>query len=133
MRWLFLFLTLRILLFIVSFLFVSNLQAQDSKNLYVINETNRLMKVGDSYVFEYRDLKFIKKHIRSLKFDSKEEILGFFDKAENTLNTDQGVLNEKYSMYRHKLNKNTVRINNKDGGYVLLTRETLENMRNTVQ
>lgn len=90
------------------------------------------MKVGDSYVFEYRDLKFIKKHIRSLKFDSKEEILDFFDKAENTLNTDQGVLNEKYSMYRHKLNKNTVQINNKDCGYVLLTRETLENMRNTV-
>jgi hypothetical protein len=124
---------MRILLFILTSLVITNLQAQESKDLYVINETNHLMKVGDGYVFEYRDLKFIKKHIRSLKFDSKEEILDFFDKAENTLNTDQGVLNEKYSMYRHKLNKNTVRINNKDGGYVLLTRETLENMRNTVQ
>jgi hypothetical protein len=68
-----------------------------------------------------------------LKFDSKEDILSFFDKAENALNTDRGVLIEKYSMYRHKLNKNTVQINNKDCGYVLLTRETLENMRNTVQ
>lgn len=124
---------MRILLFIIISLLTTNIQAQESKDLYVINETNRLMKVGDDYVFEYRDLKFIKKHIRSLKFDSKEELLSFFDKAENTLNTDQGVLNEKYSMYRHKLNKNTVRINNKDGGYVLLTRETLENMRNTVQ
>ena len=67
-----------------------------------------------------------------MKFDSKKEIPSFFDKAENALNTDRGVLIEKYSMYRHKLNKNTVQINNKDCGYVLLTRETLENMRNAV-
>lgn len=67
-----------------------------------------------------------------MKFDSKKEIPSFFYKAENTVNTDQGVLIEKYSMYRHKLNKNTVQINNKDCGYVLLTRETLENMRNAV-
>ena len=53
----------------------------------------------------------------------------FFDKAEKVLATDSGIITADYNLYRNKLSKNVLRIQNKVGGYVLLSRETLETMR----
>lgn len=115
---------LAILLFTLSF----NSFSQDTTSLYVINNTNRLVQVGDSYSFFYRDLKYIKE-IRELKFETKKELDEFFEKAYKVLNTDVALITQGYNLMRNKMNKNVLKIRNKDLGYVYIKRRTLDNMK----
>ena len=102
---------------------------QDTADIYVINNTNRLVSVGaDSYAFIYRDLKSLKQ-IRSFHFDSLDELEKFFDLCQKALDKDQGTITDAYNISRNKLSKNVVRINDKMGGYVLIKYSTLEHMR----
>ena len=104
----------------------------DTTKIYVINNTNEFVEIKGSgyttYSFFYRDLKFIKE-TRELKFSNKTKVTEFFDKAEKVLATDSGIITADYNLYRNKLSKKVLRLQNKDGGYVLLSRETLETMR----
>lgn len=121
-------------LLLFSLLFLSvQLEAQsDTVKIYIINNTNRFVQVKTPekihYSFFYRDLKHMKE-TRELIFPNKQEVNEFFDKAEKVLATDAGIITSKYNLYRNKLNKNTLRLQNKEGGYVLISRETLETMR----
>ncbi len=109
------------------------LKAQsDTTMIYSINKTNQFVQVKTPekthYSFFYRDLKFMKE-TRELIFATKQDVNEFFDKAEKVLATDSGIITSEYNLYRNKLNKNTLRLQNKKGGYVLISRETLETMR----
>lgn len=121
------------LLLILFSTFSLSLTAQsDTTKIYVINKTNEFVQVKEggytTYSFFYRDLKFVKE-IRELKFSNKAKVNEFFDKAEKVLATDSGIITADYNLYRNKLSKNVLRLQNKDGGYVLISRETLETMR----
>lgn len=118
-----------ILLVIVAF----NTSAQsDTTKVYVINKTNELVQIksgeSTSYSFFYRDLKHVKE-IRQLQFSNKAKLIEFFEKAEKVLAKNSGIITSEYNLYRNKLSKNVLRVQNKVGGYVLLSRETLEDMR----
>lgn len=121
------------LLLILFSTFSLSLTAQsDTTKIYVINKTNEFVQIksggNTTYSFFYRDLKFVKE-TRELKFSNKAKVNEFFDKAEKVLATDSGILTADYNLYRNKLSKNVLRLQNKDGGYVLISRETLETMR----
>ena len=103
-------------------------QSQDTTNLYVINNTNRLTQIGDSYSFFYRDLKNVK-IIRELKFATKVELDEFFEKAYSVLDTDVALITQGYNLMRNKMNKNVLKIRNKELGYVYIKRGTLDNMK----
>lgn len=109
-----------------------NFAQNDTTKIYVINKTNRFVQIksggNTSYSFFYRDLKFVKE-TRELIFKNKEKVNEFFDKAEKVLATDSGIITAEYNLYRNKLSKNVLRLQNKVGGYVLISRETLETMR----
>ena len=117
-----------------SLLFLSTqLDAQsDTVKIYIISNTNKFVQISTPekthYSFFYRDLKHVKE-TRELIFKNKQEVNEFFDKAEKVLATDAGIITSKYNLYRNKVNKNTLRLQNKEGGYVLISRETLETMR----
>lgn len=115
-------------LFFIFFL-AFNTYSQDTTDLYVINNTNRLVKLGEGeYAFIYRDLKSLKE-IRSIDFDSNDAMSKFFDLCFKALEKDQGTVTEHYNVSRNKLSKNVVRVNDKQGGYFLLKYETLEHMK----
>ena len=121
------------LLLILFSAFSLSLTAQsDTTKIYVINKTNEFVQVksggNTTYSFFYRDLKFVKE-TRELKFSNKAKVNEFFDKAEKVLATDSGILTSDYNLFRNKLSKNVLRLQNKEGGYVLISRETLETMR----
>lgn len=120
-----------ILIFLSSLTFTTFSQ-NDTTKIYVINKTNEFVQIKSggytTYSFFYRDLKFVKE-TRELVFKNKEKVTEFFDKAEKVLATDSGIITADYNLYRNKLSKNVLRIQNKVGGYVLLSRETLETMR----
>lgn len=116
------FTTLCLLFSITSF-------AQDTTDVYVINETNRLVALeADSYSFFYRNLKSLKE-TRTLHFESETELIKFFDLCQKALDKDQGTVTSSYNVSRNRLSKNVVRVNDKDGGYFLLKYTTLEHMR----
>lgn len=122
---------MRLLLPILLLTFTSWSQ-NDTTRIYVINNTNEFVQIKGggytTYSFFYRDLKFVKE-TRELKFKNKEKVNEFFDKAEKVLATDSGIITADYNLYRNKVSKNVLRLQNKEGGYVLISRETLETMR----
>ena len=103
-------------------------QSQDTIPVYVINNTNRLVQINDSYSFFYRDLKKVKQ-IRELKFKSKKELEIFFEKAYKVLDTDISLFTQGYTIDRSKMNKNSLKVSKKENGYFMIKRETLENMQ----
>ena len=116
-----------IILFVAIFSF-----SQDTTDVYVINKTNKLAQIGDAYSFFYRDLKYVKE-IRELKFESKEDMLSFFEKGYKVLDKDISLVARGYSLMRNKMSKNVLKIRNKDGGYVLIKRSTIDNMKEAVE
>jgi hypothetical protein len=118
------------LLIVLALLFTTNLIAQsDTSDVYVINNTNRLVKVGgESYALIYRDLKSLKQ-IRSFHFDDSKELDRFFELCQKALEKDQGTVTANYNVSRNKLSKNVVRVNDKQGGYMLLKYSTLQHMK----
>ena len=122
----------QIILIFLSTMAFTALSQSDTTKIYVINKTNEFVQIENggytTYSFFYRDLKFVKE-TRELVFKNKEKVNEFFDKAEKVLATDSGIIGSDYNLYRNKLSKNVLRLQNKEGGYVLLSRETLETMR----
>ena len=119
------------LIFLSTLVFTAFSQ-NDTTKIYVINNTNKFVQIKGggytTYSFFYRDLKYVKE-TRELVFKNKDKVNEFFDKAEKVLATDRGIITADYNLYRNKLIKNVLRLQNKVGGYVLLSRETLETMR----
>jgi hypothetical protein len=119
------------LIFLSTLVFTAFSQ-NDTTKIYVINNTNEFVQIKGggytTYSFFYRDLKYVKE-TRELVFKNKDKVNEFFDKAEKVLATDSGIITADYNLYRNKLSKNVLRLQNKVGGYVLLSRETLETMR----
>lgn len=109
----------------------NSMSQSDTTEIYVINNTNRLVQItqGEAvkYSFFYRDLKFVKT-IRELEFDNKEEVEKFFEQAIKVLDTDTGVMGAKYNLSRNQMSKNTLKLRNKEDGYTMINRDTLENM-----
>lgn len=106
--------------------------AQDTTDVYVINNTNRLAQIGDSYSFFYRDLKYVKE-IRELKFDDQTDFVEFVEKAYKVLDKNIELIAKGYSLKRNAMSKNVLKIRNKDGGYVLIKRGTLDNMKEAIE
>jgi len=106
---------------------------QDTTDIYVINKTNRLVTIQtDSYAFIYRDLKSLKQ-IQSFDFETKADLLKFFKLCQKALDKDQATITADYNVSRNRLSKNVVRIQNKEGGYVLLSYTTLDHMRSALE
>lgn len=111
--------------------------AQDTTNVYVINNTNRLIRISQSngpstYVIEYRNLKKLN-DTASVYLGRKEDVYKFFNTCEKVLNTDTRIIGEHYNVNRNKVDKNTVKVDNKmEGAYFLVKRETLENMKSAM-
>jgi len=122
----------QLILIILSTVVFTGFSQNDTTKIYVINKTNEFVQIKGggytTYSFFYKDLKFMKE-TRELVFKNKEKVNEFFDKAEKVLATDSGIIGAEYNLYRNKLSKNVLRLQNKVGGYVLLSRETLETMR----
>jgi hypothetical protein len=111
---------------------VPELPISDTVDLYVINNTNRLIAIekngASSFAFEYRDLKFLRT-MRVLEFKNAEQLEKFFGICDKALATDKTYITQGYNISRNRLNKNVIRLNNKQEGYTLLKRETLEFMK----
>lgn len=122
----------QLILIFLSTLTFTTFSQNDTTKIYVINKTNEFVQIKSggytTYSFFYRDLKFVKE-TRELVFKNKDKVNEFFDKAEKVLATDSGIITADYNLYRNKLSKNVLRLQNKVGGYVLLSRETLETMK----
>lgn len=107
--------------------------SQDTTDIYVINKTNRLVAIqSDSYAFIYRDLKSLKQ-IRSFNFETKADLLTFFNLCQKALDKDQSTITSDYNVSRNRLSKNVVRIQDKKDGYVLLSYTTLDHMRSALE
>ena len=120
-----------IIAFALAFISLTSF-GQDTTEIYVINKTNKLTKIDDTYSFFYRDMKFMKE-IRELKFDSKEDALAFFEKAYKVLDTDVDLFTKGYNLMRNNLSKNVLKLRNKDGGYFLIKRSSLDHMKSAVE
>ena len=107
--------------------------SQDTTDIYVINKTNRLIKIDDAaYAFVYRDLKSLKE-IRSFNFENKTALDKFFRLCQKALDVDQGTVTGHYNVSRNRLSKNVVRVNDKNGGYTLIKYTTLDHMRKALE
>jgi len=100
---------------------------EDTSAIYVINNTNRLIKVGDYYLLEFRDLRTISM-VQSIRFDSKENVETFIADCYKVLDQNTTVVREQYKMNRNVLSKFVVRIEQNDEAYFLLAYGTLEKM-----
>lgn len=110
--------------------------SQDTTDIYVLSSSNRLIQIKKdtqiSYSLEYRNLKKLNETV-SIDFGKKENVYKFFETCEHVLNTDTRIVGERYNIGRNKIDKNTVKVDNKKGGaYCLIKRETLENMRSAM-
>ena len=110
--------------------------SQDTTDVYVLSSSNRLIQIKKDaqicYSLEYRNLKKLNETV-SIDFGKKENVYKFFETCEHVLNTDTRVVGERYNIGRNKIDKNTVKVDNKKGGaYCLIKRETLENMRSAM-
>ncbi|XOV66315.1 MAG: hypothetical protein ACFHU9_11815 [Fluviicola sp.] len=101
--------------------------AEDTSNIYVINSTNRLIKVGDDYSIEFRDLKRLTE-VHYIRFESKEAVQKFFTDCYRVLDQDATISNSLYTLNRNMLSRNVVRIEHDDEAYFLLAYGTLEKM-----
>lgn len=110
--------------------------SQDTTDVYVLSSSNRLVQIKKdsqiSYALEYRNLKKLKETV-CIDFGKKENVYKFFETCDHVLNTDTRVVGERYNIGRNKIDKNTVKVDNKnEGAYCLIKRETLENMRSAM-
>lgn len=118
-------------------LLCSNSFAQDTTDIYVINSTNRLARLDHegktTYILEFRNLKKLNE-TAVIQFGKKDGVEKFFETCERVLNTDMKVVGEHYNVSRNKVDKNTIKVETKGvTAYVLIKRETLENMRSAMQ
>ena len=98
----------------------------DTSEVYVINNTNRVIKIGDNaYAFEFRDVTSIN-DVHTLHFDSADEFEKFLSTCYRSLEQGVTVVGEKYAINRNRLSKKLIRIDNKDDAYFMLSYDTVE-------
>lgn len=102
--------------------------AFDTVNVYVINSTNRLIKVNDSYALIYRDLRSIRE-IDTIRFSSAKELDKFFETSFKSLEKGIAITGQNYHVSRNVISKNIVRVENMKDAYFLLTYDTVEKMQ----
>jgi len=100
---------------------------EDTSDIYVINNTNRLIHVGDDYSIEFRDLKRLTE-VHYIRFDDAGEVRKFFSDCYKVLDQNTTIANSLYIVNRNVLSKNVVRIEHDDLAYFLLAYGTLEKM-----
>ena len=120
---------------LIAFLFILfsfNAISQDTSDVYVINNTNRLVSVesdqGTGYVFFYRNLSKIGT-TDFIPFEDNEAMISFFNTCLRSLDEDKLLMTQGYSISRNKLSKKVAKVRKKDGGYFLLKRDTLDAIR----
>lgn len=120
-------LTLLLLLLLSGFTY-----AQDTTDIYVINNTNRFVAIdhegNTSYAIVYRDLRSIKE-MHTIHFENKANAHVFFEHCMIALEQDKIVENKRYSINRNALSKNVIRVEDEDEGYFMLKYSTVERMR----
>lgn len=100
----------------------------DTLDIYVINSTNRLIHTNTSFAIEYRDLKSLR-DVRTIRFASEKEVDRFFANCFRAMEADVNIVSEHYTVNRNKLNKNLVRVHEKDGAYFLMSYDTVQKMQ----
>lgn len=100
---------------------------EDTSDIYVINSTNRLMKVGDDYSIEFRDLKSLDE-VHYIRLDTEADVKTFFADCYKVLDQNTTVSKELYSINRNVLSKFVIRIEHDDEAYFMLAYGTLEKM-----
>lgn len=101
---------------------------QDTTDIYVINSTNRMIAVDNSFAIEFRDLKKITE-IGTIHFDSVKEVEQFFATCYRVLEQDVKVVGTLYTVSRNKLSKNVVRVDGQsETGYFFLSYDSVEKM-----
>lgn len=138
--------TMRYLLLSLIFISTFSIHAQDSTavennspvtssdtvDIYVLSKNSRFVELkgeGKSrYAFYYRDLKFIKE-LRELIFEDADDAIKFFNICQKALDTDKTYITHGYNVMRNRASKNVLRLQNKDGGYTMIRRDTFDDMR----
>lgn len=105
----------------------STVVTEDTSDIYVINNTNRLIQVGDDFSIEFRDLKRLTE-VHYIRFDSQADVRKFFADCYKVLDKNTTISNQLYTLNRNMLSKNVVRIQHHDLAYFLLSYGTIENM-----
>ena len=101
--------------------------AQDTSAIYVINSTNRLIQVGESFSVEFRDLKSLKEG-HAITLGTAADVEQFFATCFKVLDQDITIVGGNYTVNRNVVSKQVVRIENKNESYFILTYGTLEKM-----
>lgn len=111
---------------------VSSVDAYDTVDIFVLSKNSRFAELkwdGKSkYIFSYRDLKYIKE-IRELVLDDADEAIKFFNTCQKALDTDKTYITHGYNVMRNRVSKNYLRLQNKDGGYTQISRDTFDDMK----
>jgi hypothetical protein len=105
----------------------STVVSEDTSDIYVINNTNRLIQVGDDYSIEFRDLKRLRE-VHYIRFENVGEVRKFFSDCYKVLDQNTTIANSLYILNRNVLSRNVVRIEHDDLAYFLLAYGTLEKM-----
>ncbi len=105
----------------------STVITEDTTDIYVINNTNRIMQVGDNFSIEFRDLKRLKE-LHYIRLDTKAEVQKFFNTCYKVLDQNVEIVGQKYTIKRNVLSKSIVRISHHDGAYFMLSYDTIEKM-----
>ncbi len=122
-----------LLLFFIAFTRFSYAQSdsiavmEDTADIYVINNTNRLIQVGDDYSIEFRDLKRLTE-VHYIRFDSEGAVRKFFSDCFKVLDQNTTIATPLYIVNRNVLSRNVARIEHDDLAYFLLSYNTLEKM-----
>jgi hypothetical protein len=100
----------------------------DTTNVYVINTTNRLIKVNNSYALIYRDLRSLR-DIDTIRFNSAKELDKFFETSFKSLEQGVSITGQNYRVSRNVISKNVIRVENMHDAYFLLTYDTVQKMQ----
>lgn len=105
----------------------SSVVSEDTSVIYVINNTNRLIQVGDDYSIEFRDLKRLTE-VHYIRFESEDDVRKFFSDCFKVLEQNTIIATKLYIVNRNALSRNVVRIEHDDLAYFMLGYGTLEKM-----
>jgi len=100
----------------------------NTTNVYVINTTNRLIKVNNSYALIYRDLRSLR-DIDTIRFKLAKVLDKFFETSFKSLEQGVCITGQNYRVSRNVISKNVIRVENMHDAYFLLTYDTVQKMQ----
>lgn len=110
----------------------STVVTQDTVDIYVINNTNRLIQTEDHFTLEFRDLKSLKE-LHYIELDSDAEVHTFFQTCYRVFDKNIELVGQKYTVKRNILSKNFIRVSHHDEAYFMLSYDTVEKMEKAFQ